>query len=117
MQKYDAIIKGKEKTSIIEPVNDLEIIKPGEVHYIPPREVPRDDRAAAKVCIVYDASSNKNGPSLNEMLETGPCLLSKIFEVLLRARCHKFLLVSDIQSAFLNIPVKERQEFFQISTD
>ena len=34
LQKYDDVIKEQEKTGIIEPVNDLEIIKPGEVHYI-----------------------------------------------------------------------------------
>ena len=102
----------QEKTGIIEPVNDSEIIKPGEVHYIPHREVVCDDRAPIKVLIVYDASAIKNGPSLNEKLETGPCLLPKIFEILLRARSHKFLLVSDIQSAILNIRVKETDRNF-----
>ena len=34
LQRYDGIIMGQEKTGIIEPVNDSEIIKPGEVHYI-----------------------------------------------------------------------------------
>ena len=107
LKKYDDIIKDQEKTGIIEPVNDLEIVKPGEIHYIPHTEVVRDDHATTKVRIVYDASANKNGLSLNKMLETGPCLLPKIFEILRRVRCHKFLLVSDIQSAFLNIRVKE----------
>ena len=37
LQKYDDVIKEQEKTGIIEPVNDLEIIKSGEVHYIPHR--------------------------------------------------------------------------------
>ena len=63
----------------------------------------REDRATTKVRIVYDARANKNGPSLNEMLETGPCIVFKVFEILLRAIRHKFLLVSDTQSAFLNI--------------
>ena len=112
LQKYDDIIKEQEKTDITEPVNDSEIVTPGEVYYIPHREVVRDDRATTKVCIVYSASADKNGPSLNEMLETRPCLLPKIFEILLRARCHKFLLVSDIQSAFLNIRVKETDRNF-----
>ena len=49
----------------------------------------REDRATTKVCIVYDARANKNGPSLNEMLETGPCIVFKVFEILLRAICHK----------------------------
>ena len=66
-----------------------------------------DDCATTKVRIIYDASDNKNGPSLNEMLETGPCLLPKIFGILLRTRYHKFVLVSDIQPAFFNIQFKE----------
>ena len=32
LQKYDDIIKEQEKTGIIEPANDSEIIKPGEVN-------------------------------------------------------------------------------------
>ena len=107
MQKCDDITKEQEKTGVIEPAKYSEIIKPGEVHYILHREVMRDDRATTKVRIVNDASANKNGLSLNEMLETEPCLLQKIFEILLRARCHKFVLVSHIQSVFLNIQVKE----------
>ena len=66
----------------------------------------REDRATTTVYVVYNASANKNGSSLNEMFKTGPCPLLKIFETLLRPRCHKFLLVADIQPAFLNIRVK-----------
>ena len=78
LQKYDDIIKEQEEIGITEPGNDLE------------------SSARRSVRTVYDASANKNGPSSNEMLKTGPCLLPKIFEILLRARCHKFLLVIDI---------------------
>ena len=112
LQKYDDIIKEQEKTGIIEPVNDSEIVKPGEVHYISHREVVREDRATTTVYVVCNASANKNGSSLNEMLKTGPCPLLKIFETLIRRRCHKFLLVTNIQSAFLNIRVKETDKNF-----
>ena len=108
LPKYDDVIKEQEKTGIIEPVNDSEIIKPSEVQYIPHREVVRDDRATIKFRIVYDGNVNKNGSSL----KTVPCILSKIFKILLKARFHKFLLVSDVQSAFLNIRVKERNRSF-----
>ena len=53
-KNYDDIIKAPEKTGIIEPVNDSEIVKPGEIHYIPHREVVHDDRATTKVRIVYN---------------------------------------------------------------
>ena len=32
LKKYDDIIKDQEKTGITEPVNDSEIVKPGEIH-------------------------------------------------------------------------------------
>ena len=108
LQKHDDVIKEQEKTGIIEPVNDSVIIKPVEVHYIPHREVVRDDLETIKVRIVYDGNVNKNGSSL----KTIPCILPKIFEILLRARFHKLLLVSDVQSAFLNIRVKETDNSF-----
>ena len=84
----------------------------GRVHYIPHREVIRD-RETTRVRIVYDASAKvKNGISLNDCLETGPCLLPKIFEILVRFRCFKYALTSDIKSAFLNIRVNERDRDF-----
>ena len=89
-----------------------EFVKPGEVHYIQHTGVVREDRATTKLRVVCDASANNNGSSLNESLETGPCLLPKLFEILLRSRCYKYLLLSDIQSAFLNIRVKERDRDF-----
>ena len=102
LQKHDDIIKKQEKTGIVEPVNILKLTSWWSSLYISQRIV-REDRATTKVRIVYDARANKNGPSLNEMLETGPCIVFKVFEILLRAIRHKFLLVSDTQSAFLNI--------------
>ena len=49
LQKHGAIIKEQEKTEIIEPVKDSEIVKPGEVHYTPHKEVVHDNRATKKV--------------------------------------------------------------------
>ena len=80
--------------------------------YIPHREVVREDRVTTKTRIVFDASTRRKGPSLNEFLEAGPCLLPKVFDVLLRCRAHKILLISDIQSAFLNIHTAEKDRDF-----
>ena len=52
------------------------------------------------------------GPSLNECLESGPCLLPKLFNVLVRFRAYKFGLTSDIKSAFLNVRVSEEDSNF-----
>lgn len=108
-KQYDDLIKTQEKEGIIEPVTDQVVISPGKIHYIPHREVVRDDKETTKVRIVYDASAKISGyPSLNECLETGSNLLPKIFDVLIRFRCYKIGIVSDIKSAFHNIRIAQK---------
>ena len=75
------------------------------MYYIPHREVIKEKRETTKLRIVYDAGSKRGGPSLNDCLETGPCLLPKIFDILVRFRGYKYGITSDIKSAFLNIRV------------
>ena len=113
LRQFDEIIQIQEKERIIKtvPINAT-ARSPGTVHYIPHRAVIRDDRKTTKIRVVYDASANKNGPSLNECLETGPCLLPKIFEILVRFRAYKYCLTSDIKAAFLNIRIAEEDRHF-----
>ena len=61
-----------------------------------------------KMRIVYDASAKTFDPSLNKCVETGPCLLPKLFDILVRFRSFPYGITSDIQSAFLNIRVDKR---------
>ena len=109
MEQYDKIIKEQEKEGIVEAVED-NIYEVGAVHYIPHREVIRKERDTAKLRIVYDASAKmKNKPSLNDCLQVGPCMLPKIFDIMVRFRCFKYALTSDIKSAFLNIRIKKEE--------
>ena len=111
LKQYDDIIKQQEADGIVESVPSMEQ-EIGKVHCIPHREVVRD-RETTRVRIVYDASAKvKERISLNDCLETGPCPLPKIFEILVRFRCFKYALTSDIKSAFLNIRVKEEDRDF-----
>ena len=111
LKQYDDVIKQQEADGIVESVPSMEE-EIGKVHYIPHREVVRD-RETTRVRIVYDASAKvKDRISLNDCLETGPGLLPKIFEILVRFRCFKYALTSDIKSTFLNIRVKEEDRDF-----
>ena len=110
LANYDEIIKTYEKENIekIETVG-----KPGSVHYLPHHVVIKNERDRTKTCIVFDASSKiGNNHSLNDFLQSGPCLLPLIFDILLRFRIGDVALVADIKQAFLNIEIDEGDSGF-----
>ena len=111
LHQYDNVIKEQLATSVVELANDDEkTVEPGTVHYIPHREVLREDRSTTKLRVVYDASSKqKDQISLNDCLLPGPPLTPLIFNILLRFRMNQIALVSDIEKAFLNVEINPNQ--------
>ena len=101
------MFKGQERDGVIESVDNREVIRHGEVHYVTHRAVDKEERETTKLQIVYEASTNQNGPSINESLHSGPSLLPKIFDILVQFRSYKYAILSDIESAILNIRVTE----------
>ena len=80
--------------------------------YLPHRLVLREDKETAKIRAVFDASCALDGQSLNEYLYSGPTLLSKIFDVLLRFRFNFIAILADIKQAILNVEIsKEHRDF------
>ena len=74
----------------------------------------RIERLIAMTGTPQKSSANKNGPSLNEFLKAGACLLPKILDILVRFRACKYGLTSDIKAAFLNIrDVEEDRDFLR----
>ncbi|XP_068697319.1 uncharacterized protein [Montipora foliosa] len=108
LQQYDSVIKEQLNAGVVELIDkshDLDTL-PGTVHYIPHKEVLKEDRITTKLRVVYDASAkSRNEPSLNDCLLPGPALTPMIFDVLLRFRHHKVVLIGDLEKAFLNIEV------------
>ena len=111
LTSYNAIIKEQLTQGVIEKVNNHEISY-GDVHYLPHRPVIRDDKSTTKVLMVFDASATIDGPSLNDCLNAGPSLTTSLFGVLLRFRCNKYAFISDIEKAFLQISLKEKDRDF-----
>ena len=103
---YDQIIKDYLKNNITEEVNEYEVVI--SAHYLP-HAVIKLDRKTTKTRIVFDASakSDKNEPSLNDILYSGPCLFPLIEDILLQFRLGRIAVVADIQQAFLQISVNE----------
>ena len=108
LEEYNEVIKEQLTSGVIESVTELE--RADKVHYIPHLAVVRKEASTTKVCVVYDASAKlgKGGTSLNDCLHVGPSLNPLLFDILVRFREKKVALVGDIEKAFLNIEVAER---------
>ena len=112
---YGRIFEDYEKAKIIERVLESEVEKEvGQVHYLPHRPVVREDKETTKIRAVFDASCGNNGPSLSDCLHSGPSMLSKIYDVLLRFRFNKVAILADMKQAFLNVEVAaEHRDFLR----
>lgn len=60
--------------------------------------------------MVFDASAKPHPPaiSINECMYTGPPLQPLLWDILIRARMSTYILLADIQKAFLQVSVKEK---------
>lgn len=107
MREYDSVIREQERDGVIEAVANLEVGENGRTHYLPHHAVIRRDAKTTNLRVVYDASSRANGkgPSLNDCLHVGPSLTQLLFDILVRFKCNRIVLIADIEKAFLNIEV------------
>ena len=62
---------------------------------MPHHAVIREDKKTTKLQIVYDGSARKDGDdvSLNDCLLTGPNLIPKLFDILVRFRLYPIALI------------------------
>ena len=102
-KKYYEVFEEYKKNQMIERVSPSDVGIPGRVHYLMHRPIVREDRETTKIRPVFNASASGSGPSLNDCLNTGPNLLSMIYDILLKFRFHKIVIMSDIKQAFLNV--------------
>jgi hypothetical protein len=65
--------------------------------YLPHHPVYRTDKATTKIRPVFDgAARSRYGPSLNDVLETGPNLNPDLLSVLMRFRMNRIAWIADI---------------------
>ena len=104
LKAYHRILEDQLHHDFIEPVSDDNKCLG---HYIPHHPVYKDS-STTPIRIVYECScSQRQEPSLNDCLDTGPCLMNDLVEILIRFRLHPIALVSDIDKAFLNVQLEE----------
>ena len=102
LQEYNAIMQEQLKLGIIEKVsNDRSEATDNDIHYLPHHAVIRMDKQTTKIRIVYDASAQDKGISLNDCLLSGPKFEQYILDILLRFRTYRIALVADVEKAFL----------------
>ncbi|XP_064458877.1 uncharacterized protein LOC135369146 [Ornithodoros turicata] len=106
--RYDGVIREYFNLGHAEVV-DTDAKSKGPVYYMPHSAVIREDRATTKVRVVFDASSHApQCPSLNECLDKGVNLNPDILQLLIRFRSFKTALTADIEKAFLQVQVREK---------
>ena len=102
-EEYDKIIKEQLRDGIIETVPEQ---ASGErTFYMPHKPVVRDSAITTRVRMVFDASAKPHhlANSVNDCMHTGPPLQPLLWDILIRARMAPFLLLGDIEKAFLQI--------------
>lgn len=109
IEEYDKVIRGYLQGGYAEEVPINSRVEDQRVYYMPHREVIREASTTTKLRVVFDASSHGVGStSLNDHLQTGPKLQADIQDILIRFRLHQIAMVADIEKAFLQIDVEEK---------
>ncbi|GFT03111.1 uncharacterized protein NPIL_305171 [Nephila pilipes] len=107
---YVKIIDYYENENIIEPM--IETPKVQESHltfYLPHTYVKRLDKTTTKFCTVFDGSSHgENQLSLNDCLHSSVNFNPDLLELILKFRANPMAYTADIQKAFLQIELHER---------
>ncbi|VDI52969.1 Hypothetical predicted protein, partial [Mytilus galloprovincialis] len=97
-----------EKKGFIERI-DNPTTSTEHAHYIPHHSVKKDS-ATTPIRIVYDCSCRRSQdtPSLNDCLRKEPPILNDISTLLMRFRENRYAVVTDIEKAFLQITLDEK---------
>lgn len=111
MQEY---IKLGHMSRISED-NLAEIERSGPVYYSPHHPVLRPESTTTKLRVVFNGSAaSSSGLSLNDVLMTGPTIQQDTFNILLRFRFPKYVLVADLEKMFRQILVNELDRRLQL---
>lgn len=105
---YDEVIQQQLKLGIIELVPEQEQ-KASEAFYLPHRAIFTPGKTTP-LRVVYDGSarSHKRGKSLNDLMYKGCNLFANLMAISLRFRFSRVVILSDIEKAFLQLLIDQR---------
>lgn len=108
-QEYRDFMTTYEELGHMEPISASEDSSSTKF-YLPHHPVVKEASSTTKLRVVFDASaSTSTGSSLNDNLLVGPTLQEDLFSILIRFRCHKFVLTADIEKMYRQIWVDPKQ--------
>ncbi|XP_057329918.1 uncharacterized protein LOC130670521 [Microplitis mediator] len=88
--------------------------EPSHVYYLLYHCVVREDSETTKLRVVFNGSSKtSSASSLNDHLHIGPSLQSKICDVLLYLRSHRYIFLTDIVKMFCQILIHPDDRDYQ----
>lgn len=83
-------------------------------YYIPHHGVLREDSATTKLRVVFNASAiTSSGKSLNDIQMVGPTIQDDLLSIVLRFRCHKYVVSADIEKMYRQVLVDPTQRHLQ----
>ena len=90
----------------------LDFHRKGEGFFIPTFMVIREDKATTKYRLIVNGKFQFGQKSINDYLLSGPNVMNRLADVLIRFRHHKYVLTCDVSHMFLRIGVPEKDRRF-----
>ncbi|XP_049271888.1 uncharacterized protein LOC125758594 [Rhipicephalus sanguineus] len=110
IRSYDQAVRNYLDAGHAEEAPELGEPPQGPIYYMPHRGVVRPGSETTKLRVVFDASSKAAGKlSLNDVLYAGPNLNPSLSDILIRFRVHNVAIMPDIEKAFLQIELAEKE--------
>ena len=97
----------------MEKIPDSEIsIESSKSFYLPHHCVLKESSTITKLRVIFDASAKTSGVSLIYNLMLGPKFQKDLFDILIRFRFHKVILLADIAKIYRQINLDKEDEDF-----
>ena len=115
LKMYDAVIREQVDLGIVQRINCLDnfLLEHPEASFLCHQGIFKMSRESTKCRVVFMSNMHekfKNGISHNMAILGGPNICSKISTAVILNRFNKFMLIFDIQKAFLSISLYEEDQ-------
>ena len=84
--------------------------KGGPGFFIPTFMVVREDKASTKFRLIVNGKFEFKQKSINHFLLSGPNVMNRLQDVLIRFRYHKYVVTCDVANMFLRVKVPEKDQ-------